>query len=100
MCINFENKNERLCATSTEEKMIESFKDKKLIYCAGSYDIRKFNFFGNRAFIVTQSIKKLSKPLQEAVFNDCDYKLLSSDMPKTLKEMEEFNKKNEANLHL
>ena len=73
MCINFGNKNERLCATSTEEKMIESFKDKKIIYCAGSYDIRKFNFFGNRAFIVTQSIKKLSKPLQEAVFNDCDY---------------------------
>lgn len=104
MCINPGNKNEQLCATSTEEKMIESFKDKKLIYCAdaglGSYDIRKFNSFGSRAFIVTQSIKKLSKPLQEAVFNDCDYKLLSSDMPKTLKEMKEFDKKNEINLHL
>ena len=104
MCINPGNKNEQLCATSTEEKMIESFKDKKLIYCAdaglGSYDIRKFNSFGSRAFIVTQSIKKLSKPLQEAVFNDCDYKLLSSDMPKTLKEMKEFDKKDEANLHL
>lgn len=104
MCINPGNKNEQLCATSTEEKMIESFKDKKLIYCAdaglGSYDIRKFNSFGSRAFIVTQSIKKLSKPLQEAVFNDCDYKLLSSNMPKTLKEMKEFDKKNEINLHL
>lgn len=104
MCINPGNKNEQLCATSTEEKMIESFKDKKLIYCAdaglGSYDIRKFNSFGSRAFIVTQSIKELSKPLQEAVFNDCDYKLLSSDMPKTLKEMKEFDKKNEINLHL
>lgn len=104
MCINPGNKNEQLCATSTEEKMIESFKDKKLIYCAdaglGSYDIRKFNSFGSRAFIVTQSIKKLSKPLQEAVFNDCDYKLLSSDIPKTLKEMKEFDKKDEANLHL
>ena len=104
MCINPGNKNEQLCATSTEEKMIESFKDKKLIYCAdaglGSYDIRKFNSFGSRAFIVTQSIKKLSKPLQEAVFNDCDYKLLSSDMPKTLKEMKEIDKKDEDNLHL
>lgn len=104
MCINPGNKNEQLFATSTEEKMIESFKDKKLIYCAdaglGSYDIRKFNSFGSRAFIVTQSIKKLSKPLQEAVFNDCDYKLLSSDIPKTLKEMKEFDKKDEANLHL
>ena len=104
MCINPGNQNEQLCATSTEEKMIRSFKDKKLIYCAdaglGSYDIRKFNSFGSRAFIVTQSIKKLSKPLQEAVFNDCDYKLLSNDLPMTLKEMHEFDKNDEDNLHL
>ena len=50
--------------------------------------------------IVTQSIKKLSKPLQEAVFNDCDYKLLSNDLPMTLKEMHEFDKNDEDNLHL
>ena len=36
---------------------------------------------GGRAFIVTQSIKKLSDILKEAVFNDCDYRLLSNDMP-------------------
>jgi len=34
---------------------------------------------GGRAFIVTQSIKKLSDTLQAAVFNDYDYKLLSDD---------------------
>ena len=101
MCINPGNQNEQLCATSTEKKMIRSFRNKKLIYCAdaglGSMDIRRFNSFGNRAFIVTQSIKKLSKPLQEAVFNDDGYRLLSNNMPKTLKEMHEFDRMDESN---
>lgn len=104
MCLNPGNQNEQLCATSTEEKMIRMFKNKKLIYCAdaglGSYDIRKFNSFGDRAFIVTQSIKKLSIPLKEAVFNDCDYRLLSTDSPKTIREMKEFNRFDEKNRSL
>lgn len=104
MCINPGNQNEQLCATSTEEKMISMFKNKKLVYCAdaglGSYDIRKFNSFGSRAFIVTQSIKKLSMPLQEAVFNDCDYRLLSRNTIKSLKEMQKFDKKDTKNLSL
>lgn len=104
MCINPGNQNEQLCATSTEEKMISMFKNKKLVYCAdaglGSYDIRKFNSFGSRAFIVTQSIKKLSMPLQEAVFNDCDYRLLSTNIIKSLKEMQKFDKKDTKNLSL
>lgn len=104
MCINPGNQNEQLCATSTEEKMISMFKNKKLVYCAdaglGSYDIRKFNSFGSRAFIVTQSIKKLSMPLQEAVFNDCDYRLLSTNTIKSLKEMQKFDKKDTKNLSL
>ncbi len=70
MCINPGNQNEQLCATSTEKKMIRSFRDKRLIYCAdaglGSMDIRRFNSFGSRAFIVTQSIKKVVKPTSES----------------------------------
>lgn len=81
--------------------MIRSFRDKRLIYCAdaglGSMDIRRFNSFGSRAFIVTQSIKKLSNPLQKAVFNDDGYRLLSNNMPKTLKEMREFDRMDESN---
>lgn len=101
MCINPGNQNEQLCATSTEKKMIRSFRDKRLIYCAdaglGSMDIRRFNSFGSRAFIVTQSIKKLSNPLQKAVFNDDGYRLLSNNKPKTLKEMREFDRMDESN---
>ena len=81
--------------------MIRSFRDKRLIYCAdaglGSMDIRRFNSFGSRAFIVTQSIKKLSNPLQKAVFNDDGYRLLSNNIPKALKEMREFDRMDESN---
>lgn len=72
------------------------FNGKKFIYCAdaglGSFNIRRFNFMGGRAFIVTQSIKKLSQKLQEAVFNDCDYRILSSNKSVTIKHIREFDK--------
>jgi transposase len=55
---------------------------------------------GGRAFIVTQSIKKLSEKLQQAVFNDFDYKLLSNDSPITIKSMKEFDRHKEENLSL
>lgn len=104
MCLNPGNQNEQLCATSTEEKMIKTFENKKLIYCAdaglGSLNIRKYNSFHNRAFIVTQSIKKLSTPLKEAVFNDFDYKLLSNDKEITIEELKKFDKYDENCLHL
>ncbi len=104
MCINPGNQNEQVCATATEEKMIKTFANKKLTYCAtaglGSLDIRKFNSFGNRAFIVTQSIKKLSDSLKEAVFNDFEYKLLSNDKDISIEEMKSFDKNNKDNLDL
>ena len=104
MSLNPGNQNEQLSAIPTEEKMIGSFKNKQLIYCAdaglGSCDIRRFNSFGSGAFIVTQSIKKLSDPLKEAVFNDCDYRLLSNDQPMSLETMKTFDRMDEKNLNL
>jgi len=55
---------------------------------------------GGRAFIVTQSIKKLSDVLKLAVFNDYDYRLLSSDVPATIQHMKEFDRFDEKNLSL
>lgn len=46
---------------------------------------------GGKAFVVTQSIKKLSQMLQTAVFNDHDFRLLSSGQPVTLERMESFD---------
>lgn len=83
MCMNSGSDNEQICAVPAERQLVEMLKGKRFIYCAdaglGSMGIRKFNSMGGRAFIVTQSIKKLSGVLQSAVFNDCDYRLLSDD---------------------
>ena len=78
--------------------------NKKFIYCAdaglGSYNIRKFNDMGGRAYIVTQSVKKLSQNMKEIVFNDSNYRILSNDEAITLKKMKTFDKKDKANLNL
>lgn len=96
MCITSGSDNEQTTAIPLEKQLTKMFKDKKFIYCAdaglGSLNIRNFNSMGGRAFIVTQSIKKLSRPLQQAVFSDTDYRLLSSDAPATIKDMKGFDR--------
>jgi transposase len=104
MCMTAGSDNEQTCAVPAEKKIVEMFGGKRFIYCAdaglGSYAIRKYNDMGGRAFIVTQSVKKLSDALQQAVLNDYGYDLLSSDAPVTIKHMKEFDRHDEKNLPL
>ena len=104
MCLTSGSDNEQTTAIPLERKLAEMFDGKPFIYCAdaglGSYNIRKFNSMGGRAFVITQSIKKLSKRLKQAVFNDCDYRLLSSDRPVSLEDMYSFDRHDPANLNL
>jgi hypothetical protein len=96
MCINSGSDNEQKCAVPLERKIVKMFKGKSFIYCAdaglGSYNIRRFNSMGGRSFIVTQSVKKLSDKLQEAVFNDFDYRRLSDNSKLTIGHMKEFDR--------
>lgn len=104
MCIHPGNTNEQLTAVPLEKEVIKMTGNKKFIYCAdaglGSYNIRKFNDMGGRAYIVTQSVKKLGQEIKDIVFNDSNYRLLSNDDAITLKEMRTFNKKDTNNLSL
>lgn len=104
MCLHPGNTSEQLTAVPLEEEVLKMIPGSKFIYCAdaglGSYNIRKFNSMGGRAFIVTQSIKKLSDTLKKAVFNDYDYKLLSNDAPVTIEEMKNFDRHDPDNLSL
>lgn len=104
MCIHPGNTNEQLTAVPLEKEVIRMTGNKKFIYCAdaglGSYNIRKFNDMGGRAYIVTQSAKKLGQEIKNIVFNDSNYHLLSNDDAITLKEMRTFNKKDANNLSL
>ncbi|MDO4556329.1 MAG: IS1634 family transposase [Lachnospiraceae bacterium] len=104
MCLTSGSDNEQTTAIPLEKKLTALLKGKKLIYCAdaglGSLNIRNFNSMGGRAFIVTQSIKKLSNTLQSAVFNDVDYKLLSSDTDVLIADLKAFDKNTPENKSL
>ena len=104
MCLHPGNTSEQVTAVPLEKEVLQMLDGAKFIYCAdaglGSYNIRKFNSMGGRAFIVTQSIKKLSDTLKKSVFNDFDYKLLSNDAPVKISGMKEFDRHLEENLKL
>ena len=104
MCLHPGNTSEQLTAIPLEKEILRMTDGAKFIYCAdaglGSYNIRKFNSMGGRAFIVTQSIKKLSNVLKTAVFNDCDYKLLSNDRPVSVEQLKTMDRSEKDNLPL
>ena len=104
MCLHPGNTSEQLTAVPLEKEILKMTDGAKFIYCAdaglGSYHIRKFNSMGGRAFIVTQSIKRLSETLKTAVFNDCDYKLLSNDEPVSIEKLKTLDKTDKKNLPL
>ena len=96
------NTSEYKTVHELENKLIRQLKNKKIIYCAdaglASASIRILNDMGGRAFIVTQSVKKLSEELKTIVFKDENYKLLSNDSKITLSFMKSFDKSNENNI--
>lgn len=102
MCLHPGSTNEQITAIPAERQVVKMFKGKELIYCAdaglGSYDIRKYNSFNSRSFIITQSIKKLSEPLKSAIFSDIDYRLLSSNEKLSLEFMKSFDRYDEEKL--
>ena len=106
MCITPGNTNEQTTAIPLEKELLKMFEGKrqKFIYCAdaglSSYHIRNFNSMGGRAFVVTQSVKKLSDALKDSVLNDFDYKLLSDDSPVSISALKSFDREDPKNLSL
>ena len=104
MCINSGSDNESICVVPAEKKMLDMFKNKDIIYCSdaglGYTDTRLFNDFGGRKFVVTQSVKKLSDVLKQAVFNDCDYRFSKNGRKASLEAMKTFDKDQGANRDL
>lgn len=79
------NANEQTSLKPLEKKVLSEFGCQKFIYCSdaglASEDIRNFNHMGERAFIVTQSIKKLPSEEREWALNLEGFKRVSDDMP-------------------
>lgn len=79
------NANEQTSLKPLEKKVLGEFGCQKFIYCSdaglGSEDIRVYNHMGERAYIVTQSIKKLKKEEKEWALNPQGFKRVSDDTP-------------------
>lgn len=100
MCIHPGNTSEQLTAIPVMKALIE-MGIIRFVYCAdsgiGSFNIRQFASMGGRAFVVSQSVKKMSKDLQELVFKDENYKLLSNNKSASIQFMKEFDIKDPEN---
>lgn len=90
------NSNEQTSLKPLEKKVLEEFGCQKFIYCSdaglGSEDIRFYNHIGERAFIVTQSIKKLKKEEKEWALNMQGFKRVSDDTPVDITHLPEDDK--------
>lgn len=79
------NTNEQKSLKPLEEKILHDFGCQKFIYCSdaglASESIRTYNHMGERAFIVTQSIKRLAKEDREWALSRTGFKRVSDDKP-------------------
>ncbi len=79
------NANEQASLKPLEQKVLSEFGCSKFIYCSdaglGSENIRAYNHAGERAFIVTQSIKKLRAEDKAWALDKTGFKRVSDDMP-------------------
>lgn len=79
------NANEQTSLKPLEKKILKEFGCEKFIYCSdaglASENNRVFNHMGQRAFIVTQSIKKLPAEDREWALNPTGFKRISDGKP-------------------
>lgn len=72
------NQNEQISLKPLEQKVIKDFQLSKFIYCSdaglGSKSNKQLNSLNERAYIVTQSLKKLKKDDRETALNGANFK--------------------------
>lgn len=77
------NQNEQKTLIPEESKIVNNFKldDTKIILCTdaglASDEIKKYNIKDNRAFVITQSLKKLKDEYKNQVFNKTGWRIAS-----------------------
>ena len=90
------NKNEQTTLKPLESKILQDFDCSEFIFCSdaglGSASNRRFNTLGNRAYIITHSLKKMKKEDRDIALNPEQFRKLGSDRfidLRTLDEKEE-----------
>ena len=81
--INPGNQNEQPTLKTLEKRILKDFKLSQFVVCTdaglSSYENRLHNSMGNRAFITTQSIKKLKKHIKEWALDPTGWRRRDSD---------------------
>lgn len=92
-CINPGNQNEQLSLKPLEQQIMRDFELSKFVVCTdaglSSNANRKFNNYGERSFITTQSIKKLKEELKEWCLDPEGWQLEGSDKKYNIAELED-----------
>lgn len=72
------NQNEQTTLKPLEKKILQDFDCSEFIFCAdaglGSAANRRFNSIGNRAYIITHSLKKMKKEDRDVALNPTQFK--------------------------
>lgn len=93
-CINKGNTNEQVTLRPLEEKILSDFELSKFVVCTdaglSSTTNRKFNTKGQRAFITTQSIKKLKKYQKDWALENIGWRLQNDDAEYDLSQLNEM----------
>ena len=88
------NTNEQQTLKPLEEKILEDFKLSKIVVCTdaglASNDNRKFNDKDDRAFITTQSIKKLKNHLKDWALSPEGWRLSGDNKTYNLNELDDI----------
>ncbi len=86
------NTNEQVTLTPLEQRIIDDYKLSRFVVCTdaglASTTNRKFNDQGERAFITTQSLKKLKKHLTQWALEPTQWNLLGSDRSYNLQDVD------------
>ena len=90
------NQNEQTSLKPLEQKVLQDFGHQKFIYCSdaglASEGNRIFNHMGERAFIVTQSIKTLKKEEKEWALNQSGFRRVSDNKPVDIENLSDEDK--------
>ena len=77
------NQNEQTTLKPLESKILQDFNCSEFIFCSdsglGSASNRRFNSLGNRAYIITHSLKKMKKEEREIALNPTQFRKIGSD---------------------
>jgi transposase len=92
-CIHSGNTNEQTTLVPLEEQIMKDFSLSRFIVCTdaglSSESNRKFNNFGGRCFITTQSIKKLKKEQREWCLEPTGWHLKGSEKTYDISKLED-----------